>query len=126
MLDYNLEGMGERMSHGAEVWRLTVDSGGDGETDKFAVRGRLGLSGAAELDSILEGFIARGARTFLLDLSGVDYISSPGLRLLDDRARQLEEQGGTLSVRHVTDPVRLALDLAGLERLYQSHASGEP
>jgi len=26
----------------------------------------------------------------------------------------------------VTNPVRLALDLAGLERLYQSHASGEP
>ena len=55
----------------------------------------------------------------------MDYISSPGLRLLDDRAKQLEEQGGTLSVRHVTDAVRLALDLAGLERLYLAHASGE-
>jgi anti-anti-sigma factor len=118
--------MGERMSHGVQVWRLTVDSGGDGEKDELVVRGRLGVSGAAELDSVLEGFIARGGRTFLLNLSGVDYISSPGLRLLDDRARQLEEAGGSLSVHLVTDPVRLALDLAGLERLYQSHASGEP
>jgi len=114
------------VKHGAEVWRLAVDTGGDGETDDFVVRGRLGLTGAAELDSVLEGFIASGGRNVRLDLSGVDYISSPGLRLLDDRTRQLEEHGGTLSVRHVTDPVRLALDLAGLERLYQSHASGEP
>ena len=114
------------MSNAAEVWPLTVDSGGDGETAELRIRGRLGLTGAAELDSVLDGIIARGGRTLLLDLSGVDYISSPGLRLLDDRARQLEEQGGTLSLHLVTDPVRLALDLAGLERLYQSHASGEP
>ena len=85
------------MSNAAEVWRLTVDSGGDGETDELRIRGRLGVTGAAELDAVLDGIIARGGRTFLLDLSGVDYISSPGLRLLDDRARQLEEQGGTLS-----------------------------
>jgi len=114
------------MLHAAEVWRLTVDSGGGGETAELRIRGRLGLTGATELDSVLEGIVARGGRTLLLDLSGVDYISSPGLRLLDDRARQLEEQGGTLSVHLVTDPVKLALDLAGLERLYQSHASGEP
>lgn len=115
-----------RTSNGAEVWRVAVNSEGNGETAELAVRGRLGRSGAAELDSILEGFISRGTRHVLLDLSAVDYISSPGLRLLDDRARALEEQGGALSVRHVTDPVRLALDLAGLERLYQAHASGEP
>ena len=112
-------------SGAAEVWRVTVDSEGDGETAELRVRGRLGLSGAAELDSVLEGLIARGERSLLLDLAGVDYISSPGLRLLDNRARRLEELGGTLSVRHPTDPVRLALDLAGLERLYQTHASGE-
>jgi anti-anti-sigma factor len=116
----------DSVKHGAEVWRLAVDSGGDGETDELVVRGRLGLSGAAELDAVLDGFITRGGRNVLLDLSGVDYLSSPGLRLLDDRARELEERGGTLSVRQITDPVRLALDLAGLERLYRSHASGEP
>jgi anti-anti-sigma factor len=115
-----------RSSNGAEVWRVAVNSEGDGETAELAVRGRLGQSGAAELDSILQGFLDHGTRTILLDLTAVDYISSPGLRLLDDRAKQLEEQGGTLSVRHVTDAVRLALDLAGLERLYQAHASGEP
>jgi anti-anti-sigma factor len=116
----------KRSSSGAEVWRVAVNSEGDGETDELTVRGRLGLSGAAELDSILQGFIAHGGRTIVLDLTAVDYISSPGLRLLDERAKQLEEQGGSLSVRHVTDAVRLALDLAGLERLYQAHASGEP
>lgn len=112
-------------SKAAQVWRLAVNSEGDGETAALIISGRVGVSGAAELDAVLDGLIARGSRTLLVDMAGVDYISSPGLRLLDDRARQLEERGGTLSVRHVTDPVRLALDLAGLERLYQAHASGE-
>jgi anti-anti-sigma factor len=110
----------------AEVWRLAVDSKGDGEAAELTIRGRLGVSGAAELNSVLQDIIAHGGRHLILDLSGVDYISSPGLRLLDDRARQVEDQAGTLSVRHAPDPVRLALDLAGLERLYQSHAAGEP
>jgi len=91
----------------------------------LSVAGRLGHTGAAELDAALASALTRGARAVILDFARVDYLSSPGIRLLDQRARELEERGGTLQVRHLGDPVRLALDLAGLERLYQDHASGE-
>jgi len=44
----------------------------------------------------------------------VDYISSPGLRLLDRVSSDLEARGGKLTIVNATDAVRLALDLAGL------------
>ena len=92
---------------------------------ELTVRGRLGHRGAAELDAAF-GSLPEGIATVLLDLGGVDYVSSPGLRLLASRATELEERGGGLSVRHASDSVRLALDLAGLERLHVEHDSGEP
>ena len=53
-----------------------------------------------------------------LDFQGVDYMSSAGLRAIDDLAASLEEQSGSLRVIDPTDPVRLVLDLSGLaERL---------
>jgi anti-anti-sigma factor len=108
-----------------DVWRLTVSTIADGETVQLSVVGRVGHSGAAELAAALVSAVTQSPRKLILDFAKVDYLSSPGIRLLDQRARELEERGGMLQVRHVTDPVRLALDLAGLERLYQDHASGE-
>ena len=54
-------------------------------TVEFTVRGRLGNSGAAELDAAF-GSLPEGIATVVLDLGGVDYVSSPGLRLLASRA----------------------------------------
>jgi anti-anti-sigma factor len=104
----------------ADVWRLTVKQAAQGEVVELSLRGRLGLSGAAELESALDGVSIETCRRLVLDLADVDYLSSPGLRLIEARARELEERGGAVIVRNATDPVRLALDLAGLERLCAS------
>jgi anti-sigma B factor antagonist len=112
-------------SRRTDVWRLSVSTIANGETVQLSVAGRVGHSGAAELAAALASAVTQSARAVILDFARVDYLSSPGIRLLDQRARELEQRGGTLQVRHVSDPVRLALDLAGLERLYQDHVSGE-
>jgi anti-anti-sigma factor len=107
-------------SRGAEVWRLTVTPVGPAESGQFAVKGRLGMTGAAELDAALSPAGQETCLELLLDLQNVDYLSSPGIRVLDRRASELESRGGRLLVRNATDPVRLALELAGLERLIEA------
>jgi anti-anti-sigma factor len=50
----------------------------------------------------------------ILDLGGVDYVSSSGLMVLCAAARSLSADCGALVLCHVSEPVRIAIQLAGL------------
>ena len=104
--------------NGVQTWRFAVTSTvQDGET-VLKLEGRIGHNGATLLRKAGEQILERGVKRLALDLSGVDYMSSAGLRAIDDLATSLEEQAGSLRVIDPTDPVRLVLDLSGLaERL---------
>jgi anti-anti-sigma factor len=48
-----------------------------------------------------------------LDLTAVDYLSSAGLEVLRDAAASIRDAGGTLTLVAVSEPVSVALKLAG-------------
>jgi anti-anti-sigma factor len=52
-------------------------------------------------------------RHLQLDLSGVDYISSAGLAVLEEAASAFHSSGGRLELTRTGEAVRLALRLAG-------------
>ena len=79
--------------------------------------GRLGLASAATLVAAVTDAVARGDRHLVLDLTSVDYASSAGLNALEAAADRCAETHGSLVLRAVTEPVRLALELGGLSRL---------
>lgn len=84
-----------------------------GSTLVIAAEGRLGAATAPTLAERLADAIADGNRRILLDLKGLDYISSAGILALEAVAARLRTDGGTLIVCRPTPPVRLALELAG-------------
>lgn len=59
----------------------------------LALRGRLDAASAERVAEPLEEALGSGGRKVLLDLGGVDYISSAGLQVLL-RAAKLADQGG--------------------------------
>ena len=98
----------------AQTWTLSVAPQlVDGKAE-LLVTGRIGCTGASQLEAACRAAIDQGCQALVIDLAGVDYLSSPGLRLLERLKTELAAQGGSLSVRNPTDPVRLALDLAGM------------
>jgi len=102
----------------AKTWRFdTTSSVEEGET-VLRLEGRLGHEGASLLRRSGESIVDRGVVRLVLDLSAVDYVSSAGVRAIDDLATALEQRSGRLRVTNPADPVRLVLDLSGLlERL---------
>ncbi len=58
--------------------------------------------------------VGRGDVRLVVDLGGVDYVSSAGLRALATAEDQCIRARGALSVCRLTEPVRIALDLGGL------------
>jgi anti-anti-sigma factor len=61
---------------------LTLRSERDGDTHAITVSGELDLAGAPDLEAELQAVEASDARTIMLDLAGLQFIDSTGLRLL--------------------------------------------
>jgi stage II sporulation protein AA (anti-sigma F factor antagonist) len=66
------------------------------------------------LVEVMAAAVAGGERRLLLDLSGVDYVSSAGLTALGAIARRIADAGGAMVLCGLTEPVRLVFDLGGL------------
>ena len=98
----------------AQTWTLRVTPQlVDGKAE-LLVAGRLGATGASQLEAACQTAVEQGCQALVIDLAAVDYLSSPGLRLFERLKADLAARGGSLTVRNPTDPVRLALDLAGM------------
>ena len=81
------------------------------------VTGRLDAAGTTAAQAAVANALeaAPGAR-LAIDLSGVPYVASVGLRLLMATARALEKRGGRLVVANPTDEAAMVLAVAGLEK----------
>jgi anti-sigma B factor antagonist len=89
--------------------------------------GRVSAASAGLLTDAVSRAFARGDR-LVVDFSGVDYLSSAGLRALDAAAGDGVGNGGhpgRLVLCGVLEPVRIALDLAGLLPRLQVEPSRE-
>jgi anti-anti-sigma factor len=100
------------------TWRFAATSSVEGGETVLRLEGRIGHSGAILLKQAGERVLDGGVDRLTLDLGGVDYLSSAGLRAIENLARALEKRAGWLRLMNATDSVRLVLDLSGLaERL---------
>ena len=85
-----------------------------------ALQGRLDGVGAPEVETFCLEQIQAGVVRLLLDLEGVDYISSAGLRSLLVVVKRLQAVSGTLRLCCLVPMVREVLDISGLANLLPS------
>jgi stage II sporulation protein AA (anti-sigma F factor antagonist) len=78
--------------------------------------GDVGADSSGELQIALEGLIDSGQRRVVLDLEGVRYVSSAGLRVFLIVAKRLAGNGAFALCR-ATEPVRQVLDMTGFSNL---------
>jgi anti-anti-sigma factor len=95
-----------------EVTKRQVDG-----WQEVAVNGRLDAYWADHLSCELGEVISGGARQVRLDLGGVEYLSSAGIRVLLKYYKQLKGSQGTLLISDASAPVKMVLALAGFEEL---------
>jgi anti-anti-sigma factor len=99
----------------AQKWGLTVARSGGPEAATILLAGRVSHLNAARLKEAFEEAIAAGSREIVVDLGGVDYVSSAGLEVLSRISERLTTSGGHLVLSRARPPVKVALDLAGLQ-----------
>ena len=83
------------------------------ETPVLRVSGRLDAAQAPAFGVQLLPLLAGDGAASVLDLAGVDYLSSGGLRVLLQAARLLQKRGARLTLTEVPPQVCSTLTLSG-------------
>jgi anti-sigma B factor antagonist len=96
------------------TWDLRFTSNNSNGICVLNLAGRLGGANAPALETALETAIRKAGHRLVVDLSGVDYLSSGGLKALAGAADRCRQNGGTLILAAVAEPVRITLELAEL------------
>ena len=90
-----------------------VDRGREGEV---LLIGAMDALCQASLEQLL-GELTRRFDRLILNMAGVDYVFSPGLRLLKQLHLEMQAKGGELILTHVEQPIVEVLELAGMTGL---------
>jgi anti-anti-sigma factor len=89
----------------------------------IAVTGRLDGATAPEFETRILDLIAQGHRRLIVDLNGLGYISSAGLRVLLVAEKRLKPEAGRLLLAAPGGLVSKVLGAAGFEEILETHAT---
>lgn len=84
-----------------------------------ALRGRFDAPAAPEAESAFKDVLNQGAKQVLLDLSGVEYISSGGLRVIIMLTKALEKSNGDLKLCGLSPFVSEVFKITNLSKRYE-------
>lgn len=86
----------------------------DGDIYKINLTGRMDIPGNAEIDIKFSGMTAAPRKFFILDLSGVDFIASIGIRTILMSAKAIQNRGGKIVLLNPDSHVEKILSVAGV------------
>ena len=76
-------------------------------------------------ETSLTDLIGEGRLYLALDLGGIEYISSAGLRVILASAKSLKNKNGTLLLANAREPVREVFDISGFGSVFSIYDSVE-
>jgi anti-anti-sigma factor len=83
----------------------------------LAISGRLDSETAQEFEAALTATLDRGVRALALDLSGLDYVSSAGLRVLLLAAKRTKAGGAPFALFGLQPHVAKVLEVSGFAKI---------
>jgi len=102
---------------------ISPDSG-SGSTARIALTGRLDIQGA-ETVALPLAALSGAKQNVVIDMSGVSFIASIGIRHLVSASKALTRRGGRLVLLNLTAPVREVLEMAGIIDMVSTASSEE-
>lgn len=93
----------------------SVETTGDG-TCKIALEGALDIEGSATLDPVFRDAAAKQDK-LVVDLSGVDFLASIGIRVLVMTAKTIAGNGGRMAVHSAQEAPAKVLASTGVDRI---------
>jgi anti-sigma B factor antagonist len=109
-----------RASHpagGGEHLRVEVSESPD--SARIALSGQFDIASAGDATRALQALLNRGLDLVVIDLSGLDFMDSTGVKFLVEGRDTARDLGVKLSLVQGGDPVRRVLTVAGVMALFE-------
>ncbi|MEW6076280.1 MAG: STAS domain-containing protein [Thermodesulfobacteriota bacterium] len=97
----------------------------EGRVTVVSPSGKIDAMTAPAFEASLSGLIGEGRLCLALDLGGVEYISSAGLRVILATAKALKSKNGVLLLANVRGTVKEVFDISGFGSVFSMHESVE-
>ena len=92
---------------------MTINVERDFEFVTLEITGRLDTTTAPNLESIINE-LSEDTKELVFDMSGVEYISSAGIRVLLGAYKKINSNQGKVRIEKVNDMVREVFEMTGL------------
>ncbi len=89
----------------------------------FVVVGRIDSQSALDMDLVLQDAITQNKHKIILEMSGVVYMCSSGLRSLADVLTKTRKNGGDVKLADVNPKVIRILEMIGFDKHFSIHKS---
>ncbi len=102
---------------------MAIDALSDGANVFVLSDQRLDSSNAGAFNEELESVTGSASRAVVIDMQGLNYISSAGLRAIMQAVRRMQQQGGSLALCSLSSDVRAVFETSGFDQLIAIHPS---
>lgn len=93
----------------------------DNSLTVLSLHGRLDHASADALQTAATQAIEEGCRTLIIEMTGVDFIASVGIRALIRPSQAIAKLGGKLAVTDLKPQMREFFKLTGLDQMFIVH-----
>jgi anti-sigma B factor antagonist len=97
--------------------RLSITSGRDGDVHTIALSGELDLANAPEVERQLTGAEAADATSIVLDLSGLTFIDSTGIRMIVSADARSRANSHRLTLLRGSPAVQRVFVISGIDKI---------
>jgi len=94
-----------------------------GRIDVVSLKGRMDAYNSISVSEFLDELTGEGSKQLLIEMEGVDYMSSSGLRVLLSTLKKLKNQGGKLKLCSLQPYVQEVFEIAGFNQLFDIYSS---
>jgi anti-anti-sigma factor len=98
---------------------MQIETEKEKNTIVISVKGKIDAVTAPDFEKALANLIAQGENTFLLNLIGLEYISSAGLRSILATAKQLKTKNGKILFSGLRGPVKDVFNISGFGTIFK-------
>ena len=97
---------------------MTINVERDFELVTLEITGRLDTTTAPNLESVINE-LSDDTKELIFDMSGVEYISSAGIRVLLGAYKKMSSNQGPMRIEKANDMVREVFEMTGLSQLLE-------
>jgi anti-sigma B factor antagonist len=110
-----------------EVMRMDIAHKRFNRADLLSLKGRLDAASAPQLKQQIESLFEQGRYRIVLDMSELEYLASPGLRVLIEARKRARDwkitdlEGGDVRIANLPPRIKEVFDLTGFTALFETY-----